>query len=109
MKRGSVAVAVAVMLVTVSACAVKDIEAKDYDQSCAKDDDCAAVSELFADGTDCSMGCGRKAINKKDKARYDEDLADSQKACGSMTSDFCGVDPGVPKCVESRCTMVTSQ
>ena len=93
---------VAVMLVTVSACAVQDIEAKDYDQSCAKDDDCVRVSELHAEGTDCSMECAPKAINAKDKAKYDEDLADARKSCGSMASDFCGVG-GVPVCVQSRC------
>ena len=95
-------VAVALMLVTVSACAVQDIEAKDYDQSCAKDDDCVRVSELHAKGTDCSMECTPKAINKRDKAKYDDDLAEAQKSCGSMTSDFCGVG-GVPACIQGRC------
>src|SRR5690349_18524357 len=97
-------VAIALMLVALVACAVKDIKASDYDQSCAKDDDCVSVSELEAKGTDCQMSCTAVAINKKDKAQYDEDLADEQKSCGSMASPFCDVK-GTPACVQGRCVM----
>src|SRR5687767_6397557 len=94
--------AAAVMLVALVACSPSDIEARDYDQSCASDDDCVAVDELLADGTDCSMGCGPQAINKKDKSRYDEDLAEAKGKCGSMASPFCDAT-GTPACVQSRC------
>jgi hypothetical protein len=104
MRRSRLLVAVAVMLVSLMACAVKDIEASDYDQSCASGDDCVAVVELEADGTDCSMGCEAQAINKKEKARYDEDLADARRSCGSMSSPFCDVT-GTPACVQGRCEM----
>lgn len=82
----------------------RDIKADDYDQTCGKNDDCVQVSELEASGSDCSTSCEAKAINKKDKAAYDQDLADSRKNCGSEASPFCDVT-GSPSCVEGRCVM----
>ena len=94
----------ALVLAAVVACSPSDIEASHYDQSCAKDDDCVQVSELQTRGTDCVMGCSAKAINKKDKAQYDEDLADAQYKCGSMAWPFCDVT-GSPVCVQGKCEM----
>ena len=99
--------AAAVMLVAIAARSPSDVEASDYDQSCAKDDDCVAVAELHTPGThgtDCSIGCDDHAINKKEKARYDEDFADSRGRCGSRTSPFCDVT-GTPTCVQGTCAM----
>ena len=92
----------ATMLVVLVACAPSDVNASDYDQSCAKDDDCVAVSELHTRGTDCIFSCDTKAINKKDKAQFDEDVADEERDCRGMASPFCDVS-GVPKCVQGRC------
>lgn len=94
--------AVAVMLAPVIACAPSDVEARDYDQSCASDDDCVAVAELLADGTDCSIGCDTQAINKKEKAGYDQDLADARGKCRSTSRPFCD-STGSPACVQGRC------
>ena len=103
MKRLSAA-CVMLMLVALTACTPKDIHARDYDQSCAVDDDCVAVSELEANGTDCSFACTQVAINKKEKARFDEDLEDSRDNCGSSSAQFCE-SSGRPACVQSRCTV----
>jgi hypothetical protein len=97
-------VAVPLMLIALVACAPTDIKADDYDQSCASSEDCVEVSELETRGTDCSFSCESKAINKKDKAQYDEDLADSEKHCGSKASPFCD-STGAPTCVEGKCVM----
>jgi hypothetical protein len=94
--------AAAVMLVALVACAPSDVNASDYDQSCAKDDDCVAVSELHTRGTDCIFSCDAKAINAKDKAQFDEDVRDEERHCGAMASPFCDVS-GVPRCVQGRC------
>lgn len=98
------AIVLAFAVMTLAACSPTSVEANDYDQSCAKDDDCVAVSELHTHGTDCSMGCDPRAINKKDKAQYDEDLDDERGKCGSMTSAFCDVT-GSPTCVKGKCEM----
>jgi hypothetical protein len=97
-------VGILLMIVAITACAPSDIQASDYDQSCAKDDDCVAVSELHTRGSDCIRGCGQTAINKKDKAQFDEDVASEEDRCRGMASPFCDVT-GTPACVESRCTI----
>jgi hypothetical protein len=97
-------VAGAVMLVGLVACSPSDVRASDYDQSCAVDTDCVSVSELEADGSDCSMGCTEVAINRKEKSRYDDDLADARGKCGSMRSPFCD-SSGTAACVKSRCVI----
>lgn len=107
MKTSLAAVAV-VMFVALAACAPSEVLARNYDQSCAKDDDCVQVSELHTKGSSCVVGCEAVAINKKDKAQYDEDRRDEERSCGSMASPFCDVT-GTPKCVEARCTVVTSR
>jgi hypothetical protein len=104
MTRANLTAASAVLLLTLVACAAKDIEASDYDQTCGRDDDCVAVSELHAEGGDCAMGCGAQAINKKDLATYQEDLDTSRGRCGSMRSPFCE-EHGSPACVDGRCTI----
>ena len=93
---------ITVVLVAPAAGCSDEILASDYDQSCSIDADCVQVIELEADGSDCSTGCTSVAINKKDQARYDEDLADARSKCGGMRSAFCEIS-GTPICVKGRC------
>ena len=99
-----IALAAAAMVVPLVACLPNDVEAREYDQTCAKDDDCVAVRELLADGRDCSTGCTNTAINKKEKGAYDQDLADSERHCDSIGKPFCD-EGGMAACVEGKCTM----
>lgn len=91
-------------MLTAVACLPSDVEASDYDQTCASDEDCVAVAELSADGTTCSTGCSTHTINKKDLAQYEKDLAASQSDCSAMRGSFCDVT-AVPACVGGRCEM----
>jgi hypothetical protein len=104
MKRVSGIVAVVLLVVPVVACLPSEVVASDYDQTCAKDDDCVAVNELHTDGSECSMECNFQAINKKEQTRFDEDLAESLKSCGSRASPFCEMR-GKPACVQGRCAI----
>lgn len=100
--------AVATMLSVVFAC-TGDVEGSDYDQSCATDDDCVLVGELDVEQVGCSRrcnsGCGHAAINKKDKARFDEARASARDGCDSYRSAFCESDD-VARCASGTCSVV---
>ena len=102
MKR--LAVGLVLLIVGITACSPSNVEASQYDQSCAQDDDCVQVSELQTRGNDCIFGCGGTAINKKDKAQFDEDFAAEERHCRGKAAPFCDLS-GVAKCVQSRCVV----
>lgn len=65
------------------------IAAKDFDQSCAKDDDCVVVT----DGDVCAVcRCPGAAIAKKALDAFNAKRAELSQACGPRPAIACGVD-----------------
>ncbi len=92
-------VALALLWLWVAACTSGPctLHADAYDQSCNVDSDCVAVVELNGCG---QCACATGAINKRDLAKYQSDLAggtsNAAKGC------FCPCE-GVPVCCAGSC------
>lgn len=85
-------------LVIGTACS-NEMDASDYDQDCASDDDCVAV--FVGDVCDCSCDVG--AINKRDQGRYDEEKPECNAGCGGSV---CGPCPSpIVVCEAARCAI----
>lgn len=99
----ALAVVGSMVVVLLVACAAESVQAKDYDQSCTKDDDCVLVDELIADGTSCTISCTRGAINKKAQEKYATELKEEQADCTSLAQPDC-LSLGSASCVQGKCT-----
>lgn len=95
-----------VLGVIVVACGVESVQAKDYNQSCSKDDDCILVDQLIGSGNDCTIPCEKGAINRKDKEKYDKEYTEEEGSCTSEKRAECTTTP-VALCKEGKCTQGT--
>jgi hypothetical protein len=91
------------VLVGVVACGVESVQAKNYDQSCTKDDDCILVEELAASGTTCTVHCSRGAINKKAKEKYEAELSEERADCTTLAQPDCLANE-IAACVQGKCS-----
>src|SRR3954463_15332282 len=91
MKRALFSVVMAGLLSACSGGGSKNLNAADYNQTCAVDADCVGVStqNLCA----ACRGCGANAaINKKDKNRFDSDVDAVQTQCLPSPPTTCPAD-----------------
>jgi len=74
-----------------------------YDISCSVDEDCVVVG--VSPPCQGCPSCGRTTINRKDEARYAEDLAEQE--CDEYASGSCGVTCDLPNavCSEGTCAL----
>ncbi len=85
-----------------------------YDQTCTQDSDCVGAPPGGDACGECATGnpafvCTLAAINTKDSARYQNDLANAIKS--SETTSTCGTScpvPGKPTCVDNVCKLVAA-
>ncbi len=92
--------AVVLVLCNFASCACEMV-ASDFDQTCAADEDCAAV---YA-GPVCTMcgGCANAAINVKDFENYENT---PRVACVSPGGYTCGAcAPLTPYCNDGKCDL----
>jgi hypothetical protein len=90
----------------VIACGVENVQAKDYNQGCEKDDDCILVDQLVGDGNECEIPCEKGAINRKDEEKYAKELDEEKGSCTSEKRAECSSTP-VALCKERKCTQGT--
>jgi hypothetical protein len=81
---------------------VQMIQASNYDQSCSTVSDCLAVDEGNACFSDCFLACRNAAINVKDAARYDADVAKTLAGRLAGGTCFCPAESG-PCCIGGVC------
>jgi hypothetical protein len=72
----------------------------EYDQTCAKDEDCAVVFT----GPTCSCSCQVGGVNQKDRARY---VADRNKVTCANQPDCAGCASVRALCTGGRCATET--
>jgi hypothetical protein len=101
---------------------VRLIRASDYDQTCARDSDCVAISEGNAcNPLSCAWTCARGAVNRHALARYQADVVSlhaeagaggaldctnpsNAASCGALESQVCHCPNEVAACCRSgRC------
>lgn len=80
------------------------INAKDYDQSCQANSDCAVVDE----GDPCGCpGCGNAAVNKSQEAKFNADFAAAKAMCtgGPMPCPAIGCVFREAACTQGKCSV----
>lgn len=90
-------------LLLLSACPGSTVmDASRYDQSCARDVDCALVSS----GEVCvPCGCPNAAINSGSISAWNTEASRARQWCGPIPAVACGPCPEtVAKCVSQACT-----
>jgi hypothetical protein len=65
------------------------IQASSYDQTCAVDTDCTAISEGSTCNA-CNFSCGNAAINVRGLAQYMKDTADLYPSAYELCPSSCG-------------------
>lgn len=101
--RHAIALGAAAFVVGLAACGPKEVQAKDYDQSCAQDSDCVLVAELTVSGGSCSIGCPNAAIRASERERYNADLKSAESSCDALAQPSCSAGTGGAACVSGRC------
>jgi hypothetical protein len=86
-------------VLALAACAADTtIALTEFDTTCAKDQDCVNVQV----GDICGCDCGNAAINTKDLAAYQAELANKGMHCNTKVFCDCAV-PASPVCTQGRC------
>ena len=87
------ALLLAAPLVAVACTGTTIVDVTEYDQTCAKDEDCVAVKN-----GDICCGCPDAAINTSELARYQDDLG----TCAAQCDIGCVGDP-IAVCSAGKC------